>query len=261
KTAAATGPRYFLAASEDWTGAPERVSRAQATTPGPATPLGSSAANSSTSLPRLAPPPERPTAEAPIPPARDSAPKPAREEVSVKGALVVALLDHLETELGSATASLTIGSIEPQLRAKLEGVILPMAWLPLGLFEALLGAVDRDHPESTRAGAAGRAAAERELSTTHRLFLQTATPASVLEHLPHLHRVYFSKGEAKVVAATVGTKVELDGLGVESPGLVAWLAGFWQRMLELAGARDVKIVATTCRAHRDERSSVTLRWR
>jgi hypothetical protein len=159
-----------------------------------------------------------------------------------------------------------LGTVDLALRRKLEGVILPMAWLPLALFDALLAAADRDHNDTARAAAAGRAAAERELSTTHRLFLQTATPASVLDRLPHLHRVYFSRGEARVSAVTNpatshGTRVEIDGLGPESPSLVAWLSGFWQRMLELAGARDVKVVGVTSRARGDERSSVTIRWR
>jgi hypothetical protein len=190
----------------------------------------------------------------------------AGRDASVKGALVVALLDHLELELGGSGLAHALGTVDLALRRKLEGVILPMAWLPLGLFDGLLAAADRDHGEATRAAAAGRAAAERELSTTHRLFLQTATPASVLDRLPHLHRVYFSRGEARVSAVTNpatshGTRIEVDGLGAESPSLVAWLSGFWQRMLELAGARDVKVVAMSSRGRGDDKSSVTIRWR
>jgi hypothetical protein len=179
----------------------------------------------------------------------------------VKGALVVTLLDHLESELGSAESAQMLASIEPSQRQKLEGVILPIAWLPLSLFESLLSAMDRDQSDPVRATSSGRAAAERELSTTHRLFLQTATPATVLDRLPHLHRVYFSRGEARVAALPKGTRVEIDGLGAEGTALIGWLSGFWQRMLELAGARDVKVLATTSRARGDERSSVTLRWR
>jgi hypothetical protein len=187
-------------------------------------------------------------------------------EVSVKGALVVALLDHLELELGSSALATALGTVDVALRRKLEGVILPMAWLPLALFDALLVAVDRDRAETSMCAAAGRAAAERELSTTHRLFLQTATPASVLDRLPHLHRIYFSRGEARVGApspppTSQGTRIEVDGLAPESTALLAWLGGFWQRMLELAGARDVKVVATTVRGRGDDKSSVTLRWR
>jgi plasmid replication initiation protein len=78
--------------------------------------------------------------------------------------------------------------------------------------------------------------------------------------------VYFSRGEARVSAVTNpatshGTRIEVDGLGAESPSLVAWLSGFWQRMLELAGARDVKVVAMSSRGRGDDKSSVTIRWR
>ncbi|MBN8616371.1 MAG: hypothetical protein J0L92_37645, partial [Deltaproteobacteria bacterium] len=281
---AANGPRYFFAASDDWPGASDRIARSNvasgASLPPPsATPLSSvplttapaaatamsapslgSASTTGSGLPRVHASAERAVADL-ASAARESAPRPTRDEVAVKGALVVALLDHLETELGSAESAHTLASIEPSQRQKLEGVILPMAWLPLSLFESLLSAMDRDHPDPLRAIASGRAAAERELSTTHRLFLQTATPTTVLDRLPHLHRVYFSRGEARVAPVANGTRVEVEGLGVESAALLGWLSGFWQRMLELAGARDVKVVATTSRARGDERSSVTLRWR
>jgi len=187
--------------------------------------------------------------------------RPTRDELAVKGALIAGLLDHLDAEVGSSGAALTLSSLDPALKSKLDGVILPMAWLPLGLFEAILAAVDRDGAEPGRTQAAGRAAAERELSTTHRLFLQTASPATVLDRLPHLHRVYFSRGDARVTLAVNGARIDVDGMSAESPALVAWLSGFWQRMLELAGAREVKVIATSARGRGEERTSVTLRWR
>jgi len=187
--------------------------------------------------------------------------RPVRDELAVKGALIAGLLDHMDAELGSAEATRTLSTLEPALRNKLDGVILPMAWLPLGLFEAILGAADREASEPGRALGAGRAAADRELSTTHRLFLQTASPATVLDRIPHLHRVYFSRGEAKVSPAANGARVDVDGMSAESASLVAWLSGFWQRTLELAGARDVKVIATSARGRGEERTSVTLRWR
>lgn len=262
------GPRYFFAASEDWVSERGRHASPNLLL-GTATPVLAPNAHTAALSASLAAlpttprsvavvgPTERLVADA-LMPSRDG--KPARDEVSIKGSLVVALLDHLETELGSAGAAQVQASLEPALRQKLEGVILPMAWLPLGLFDAMLLGADRE-TEPARSLAAGRAAAERELSTTHRLFLQTATPASVLERLPHLHRVYFSRGEARVATSPGLSRVELEGLGTETPQLVAWLSGFWQRMLEMAGAREVKIAGTTCRARGDERSSVSLRWR
>ncbi len=272
-TPAANGPRYFFAASDDWVGAGERVARSSAAGSPPhghvaplpsATPLSplppASATTTGPSLPRVPPSGERTIGDISAA-ARESAPRPIRDEIAVKGALVVALLDHLESELGSAESASTLAAMDPSSRQKLDGVILPMAWLPLALFESLLAAMDRDQPDAVRSIACGRAAAERELATTHRLFLQTATPVTVLDRLPHLHRVYFSRGEARVTALPNGTRVDLEGLGAEGVPLVSWLSGFWQRMLELAGARDVKVVATTSRGRGEERSSVTLRWR
>jgi serine/threonine-protein kinase len=272
-----SGPRYFYAASEDWVGGTER--RGGAT--GDRTPASTDrqrALDPSSTAERPEPhepaprtvslPPAHPLgAPAPAPeprgvrepgPARE-----AREELSVKGALVLGLLDHAESALGRAAASALPQRVTAGLRAKLDGVILPMAWLPFALLDELIGALDEGggHDAAARAIAAGRAAAERELTTTHRLFLQTASPATMTDRVPHLHRLYFSRGEAKVSPMSSGVRVELEGMPPESAAFVQWLAGFWQRAYELAGARDVKIAGTSTRGRGDERSSVSLRWR
>jgi hypothetical protein len=139
-------------------------------------------------------------------------------------------------------------------------VILPMAWLPLSVLEELVQGLASDG-DPARVSVSGRAVAAREMTTTHRLFSQTASPASALERLPHLHRVYFACGDLKVVTTLSGARIELDGTPPESGALVQWLAAFWQEVLTRAGARDVQVAATTARGRGDERSSIALRWR
>jgi hypothetical protein len=192
---------------------------------------------------------------------RDSGPSRAsRDDAACKGALVVGLVDHVEDTLGEAGAMAWRAALDPVTRAKIDGVILPMAWLPVQVLEDLVHALGADG-DTARLTTSGRAVAAREMSTTHRLFLQTASPASVLERIPHLHRLYFSRGDVKVIAVPSGARIDLEGTHLESVALVQWLAAFWQEVLELAGARDVKVAATSARGRGDERSSVTLRWR
>ncbi|GAB4214376.1 MAG: hypothetical protein OHK0013_39010 [Sandaracinaceae bacterium] len=247
-----TGPRYFYAQSDDWVDGPERRGgsaphRARAETP---------------SGPGHEPPVEpRPVAAAEARGVRDSAAtRPARDEGACRGAIVLGLLDYLEDAMGAPTARTWLARLDPSTRAKVEGVILPMAWLPQQVLESLVQALAADG-DPGRVTASGRAVAERELTTTHRLLLQTVSPTSVLERLPHLHRLYFSRGELKVVSVQGGARLELDGGQPESAALLQWMAAFWQHVLELAGAREVKVTATTARSRGDERSSITLRWR
>ena len=281
RAAPPTGARYFFAASEDWQSPLRAVPRPRGSatsvpaasderTVSAAPPLARGGTVDS-SQPLAGDPPGHARASVALerhPPelTREPGRMDAASAPCVKGSLVAALLDHLTDELGAVSLELALGTLEPAMRRKLEGVILPMAWLPLALFDAVLAAADRDAKTMTRAVSAGRATAERELSTTHRMFLQTANPTSVLERLPHLHRVYFSRGEARVGPATgpagsPGIRVEVEGPTAESAALVAWLSGFWQRTLELAGARDVKVAAVTARGRGDESSGATLHWR
>ncbi|MFO0685545.1 MAG: DUF2378 family protein [Sandaracinus sp.] len=184
-------------------------------------------------------------------------------EPCVKGALVVGAREHVEAAYGPRIAALLDGRLDPDVRAKTEGVILPMAWMPVAALEAIVKLTDEiaGRGDGVVAEAAGRACAERELPTTHRLFMQSATPPSAIERFPQLYRSYFSRGELRaVMTGATSARVSLEGTSLEPPILAAWTGGFASRMLELTGAREVRVVMG--RSERgDEKSSFTLRWR
>lgn len=255
------GPRRFFAASDDWD---EERARAAVRMPGRDSPLSSRPAGlsrrTSSSLPAtssgelaaLAP-------LTPVPRASSSA-----LETELKGSLFSAALEHIETAYGRSAVALVQQHLEPESREQLSGVILPMVWLPLALYDQLLRAVERvvGGAEGTTASGIGRSTADRELPTTHRLFLQSATPTLAVERIPQFYRLYHSRGEAKVTPTPgAGVRVEIDALTPESFSYAWTLAGFWQRMLELTGARDVRAGVVSCRGRGDDKTAITLRWR
>jgi hypothetical protein len=251
-----TGPRYFYAQSEDWVddserrgGTSERGTPARTRVEPSASRLETSASHERAGDPLADG--RAPAGTFEVRGVRDSAPtRIAREDGACKGSLVLGLLDHFEEAHGAAAARAWIARLTPETRGKVEGVILPMAWLPLSVLEELVQGLASDG-DPARVSVSGRAVAAREMTTTHRLFSQTASPASALERLPHLHRVYFACGDLKVVTTLSGARIELDGTPPESGALV----------LTRAGARDVQVAATTARGRGDERSSIALRWR
>jgi hypothetical protein len=104
--------------------------------------------------------------------------------------------------------------------------------------------------------AMGRACADRELPTTHRLFMQSATPTTAVERIPLLYRAYFGRGEARVTPSGVNAaRVAFETANGDNPALLGFLLGFTHRLLELSGGRDVRVTRG------DERGSLALRWR
>jgi serine/threonine-protein kinase len=203
-------------------------------------------------------------AAAQVPPPSAPHVTPARSEPEVKGSLVISALDYLESAHGSAPVDALRAQLDHDAKQCLAGVLLPTAWLPLALYDQVLRAAERvvGGGEGTVAQAIGRATAERELSTIYRSFVLNASPAAAAERIPQLYRTFHAHGHARVTTRSGGlVRVEIDAGAPESL-VYAWaMAGFFHRMLELSGARDVRPSVVSCRGHGNEKTTLMLRWR
>ncbi len=181
------------------------------------------------------------------------------EPSRVKGALVSAAIEAI----GAADLARVLARLDGELAAPLRRVILPMAWLPLAAYVELLRAAERElGADGSLAVRVGRATADRELTTTHRLFMQSATPQLAVERIPLLFRAYHAPGSAVVDHGMAGsTKVETEGLSPDTLVHALAMSGFYQRLLELTGARDVRASVLACRERGDEATVTALRWR
>jgi serine/threonine protein kinase len=276
--------RYFFAASDDWNRETGRsvvpLGRSMATPSVPPRDPGTTSGVGSLAVRDAAVRDPRPAREATQPFGRDMTPAPrdatpavmiardslgpavdeaarrASAEPTVKGAVVAGAIEHLESVHGGARLDSILGRIEPSIRSKLSGVILPMAWLPLATLDQLIRVADEQlGSEAAVAESMGRACADRELPTTHRLFMQSATPTTAVERLPLLHRAYFGRGEARALSSGPnGARVSIDPATSEG-AMIGFFLGFTHRLLELSGGRDVRVTRG------DERGSLILRWR
>src|SRR5690606_15819635 len=113
------------------------------------------------------------------------------EPTRVKGALVSAALDAI----GAADLPRVLARLDAEIAEPLRRVILPMAWLPLATYVELLRAAERElGADGSLAIRVGRATADRELTTTHRLFMQSATAQLAVGRIPLLFRAYHAPG-------------------------------------------------------------------
>ncbi|MCS6800183.1 MAG: hypothetical protein NZ898_16955, partial [Myxococcota bacterium] len=181
----------------------------------------------------------------------------------IKGSLFLALADHLEATSGPGSYERLVASLEPSVRAELPSVVLPLAWLPLRLYQRLLAAADRlwGGSEGAVASAVGEATASRELPVTHRLLLHSATPATAAARLPQLLRSYHDASGFGVEPIAGGARVDLGSWQPPDAVYERMLAGFARRTVEMAGGRDVRATIHASRAAGDPRSVLVLRWR
>ena len=182
---------------------------------------------------------------------------------AVKGSLVLCALEFFD-QLETPATDLVLTRLPPDVRARVEGVRMPMAWLSLEDFAAVISTAEREigSKDGALAVRLGRFIGEREMSTTHRLFMKTATPAMAIERLPRLFRTYHSHGEIDVDPHNHGGyKLVTAGLEPDSLSHALLVSGFCQRMLEMAGARDVRASVVACRGRGDETTVTAIRWK
>lgn len=179
------------------------------------------------------------------------------EPTRVKGSLVSAALHALSPR----ELDLVLGRLDDELAAKLRGVILPMAWVPLSVYLELLGAAEEELGDDVVVRI-GEVTADRDLPTMHRSFMKTATPDSAVERIPLIFRAYHGPGRAIVHRESGSSaRVEVAGLSPDTFLHARALSGFYRRLLERAGAGLVRASVVSYRERGDDATITHLRWR
>lgn len=179
------------------------------------------------------------------------------EPTRVKGSLVSAAIEALH----SHELERVLARLDDELASVLRGVILPIAWLPLTAYVEFLRMAERELGDDV-AVQIGAATADRDLSTTHRPFLQGATPDSAVERIPLLFRAYHAPGRAVVHRdRDQSARVVIEGVSPDTWVHARALSGVYRRLLERAGAEQVRATVISCREAGDDATVTRLRWR
>jgi hypothetical protein len=253
-------PKLFEAQSADWQELPEEApARTSRPTPG-----------RSAGAAKHAPIPGAPARTTPT----DAAPERAGDPPRIKGAFVAIALDHLRETRGPGGLDRVLGKVPPESAFQLRGVLMPVAWMPASLVgdlaqasEAVFGnGVRRStsplEPPSDVVIELGKAVATRALGTTHRHFIQGATPTMAVQRIPKIWRTYHNGGDVVVVRApSSGWHVQVSGHAPGSMVHAQVMMGFYVGLLELTGAREVRAEVLSCADLGASYTTTELRWR
>ncbi len=181
----------------------------------------------------------------------------------VKGALLLSALEHLEAVHGPGTRAKLIEHLAPSERAPLAGMVTPVAYLPLSVYDAFLAAAERmfGTGDGLLAVSLGQTAAVRDLPTMHRHLIRDATPQDVLLRIPEIYGAYHDRGTVEVTASPTGHRVAVRDAAPDTMRHALAMSGVYRGLLEYTGALDVRATLLSCRCRGDAATVTSLRFK
>lgn len=170
--------------------------------------------------------------------------------VTVKGSPIRSLLKFVEVELTASQREELFSRLSPDDAARLRAQILVTDALPVAMLNRLTveAALVKNEPLQGFARRAGRAAASEAFSGVYRVFALVLTPERLLEKAARIWGSLYNRGEMVVEKQTArSAHVRLLNFPSEESGC-ARITGWIERMVELTGVRNPRVVQTRCHA-------------
>ena len=204
------------------------------------------------------------TAARALPPAKTEPKVRAPQSTTeVRGSVLLGVLHYVTQRYGSEAVAPLLEKLPSQARSALAELLLPMVWFPADHYHLLLDQVEQrwGDAEGSVAFQIGAFIAERDLPTTHRVFMQGATPVSALKWVPRVWRSYCDQTSLSVVPLGKGScRLEYSGTHPASFLHDRVTIGFCHRLMELVGAQEVKTQLIASQGRGAERTLIGLQW-
>lgn len=181
---------------------------------------------------------------------------------NIKGTVLEARLKFVEAQLGKDVLARLVTLLPADDRQQLSHV-LAGRWYPfeLGarLDEAIARVAGRARNELFRG--LGRASADTNLGGVHRTFVRPGDPLGFLERTELLYPFYYEGGRRtfEALGPCEGVLTTYDAPSFSAPDCLT-VCGWYERALELCGAREVEVVEEACRARGAAACRYHVRW-
>jgi len=180
-----------------------------------------------------------------------------------KGITFTHARSYVEQTYGAAGWNEVLAASPPGDRAVLSSVVA-VGWYDLGAYARVLRTIDETHGSGDLEllNAIGRYGAEKDITTVYRLFFRLQSPAYAIEKIAEYWRKFHDTGVWRVERRGDGrAHGTLRDWGYVERTLCREMTAYMTRVLELVGAKDVRLAHPRCRAEGEEECFFTLRWR
>lgn len=179
----------------------------------------------------------------------------------VKGLAFRSVLKSLEALRGQVAVAAALGAMDPEVAdAYRRNTILATGWYPIAWYrEAFRAIVATTSPELPRA--IGAEAIRADLDGVHKLMLRMLSPETAFSLSSKLFGKYYDTGSLRIAEGRNGfTRAEAGGCTGRDRNMWLELLGSSERVLELAGARHVRMRITSGGSDQDDHCTLEAHW-
>jgi predicted hydrocarbon binding protein len=172
------------------------------------------------------------------------------QTVTVKGSPIRSLLKFIDDEMTEAERDELHTRLPREVADRVAGPILATGTIPVSMLNQLTieAAAVKGEPIQQFARRAGRAAASEAFNGVYRVFALVLTPEKLLGKAARIWGSLYSRGELLVESRSdKSAHIKLLDFPSEEAGC-ARVTGWIERMTELTGVRNPRILQTRCYA-------------
>ena len=170
------------------------------------------------------------------------------ESVTVKGSPVRSLQKFIDAELTQDQKDAVLDRLPAEFAARFRSPILATETVPVHLMNRVTeeAARAKGEPLESFARRAGHQAAGEAVKGIYRFFALILTPAALLGKASHMWSSLYNRGEMRVDEQTENSaRIRILNFPSEAAGC-SRVTGWIERMAELTGVKDIKVVQTQC---------------
>jgi uncharacterized protein (TIGR02265 family) len=177
--------------------------------------------------------------------------------------VVASRIAFVRDERGEAAVERVLAQLTEEHRAALKGIVLPFAWYPFELNEALDLAIALEFACGNeiflRLGA--RSAEDNLGSSSQKQYIRDHNPQALLKNTSAIYGVYYDSGhrEYAKVSETSALLRTFNSLSFSAEDCLT-VVGWYERALSMCGARNPRVHQSKCRANGDEICEYECSW-
>jgi len=182
---------------------------------------------------------------------------------NIRGQSLLALTKYLKDNFGQGGLTKALDTLELLDREVFKAKLQPMGWYPAKAFISLLAACEDifgkgDYELCYKIGAFS---AEQSFSGIYKIFIEFSDVNLILNKASVAWRIINDVGSLEVSDITANSaKGRIKGYDYPHKAFCSELTGYFTKVLELVGAREVVIKQTKCCADGEPYCEYELKW-
>jgi hypothetical protein len=188
---------------------------------------------------------------------------PLASSIQLKGTSFLDTIAATQRREGDRRYREIVASLEPIHRKVFESVVVPTRYYPLDALVAFLAAGFQLSGDDERLLIRrSEAVAEQQLTGIYRTFVRPGSPEFVIQRIAVIHQTYFAGCQVILSGVDQGSAtVRYVGFRKEQRLIEYIQIGFYNKALDICGARGVVVVPTVSIAEGRDYSELSITWR